>query len=33
MSNPSDAAEQPEIQAGRYYSSSIPYLPINCFPG
>jgi hypothetical protein len=34
MSNPSDpAADQPEIQAGRYYGSSIPYLPINGYPG
>src|SRR5215207_2370838 len=33
MSNPPDAAEHSEIQAGRYYGSSIPYLPINGYPG
>src|SRR6188768_4578035 len=33
MSNPSDPGEQPEYQAGRYYGSSIPYLPINGYPG
>jgi dTMP kinase len=33
MSNPSDPGEHAEIQAGRYYGSSIPYLPINGYPG
>ena len=34
MSNPSDAAaDHSEIQAGRDHGSSIPYLPINGYPG
>ena len=33
MNNPSDAGEPSEIPTGRYYGSSIPYLPINGYPG
>jgi dTMP kinase len=33
MSNPPEAGEQFGGQAGRYYGSSIPYLPINGYPG